>query len=164
MSSHQLYLENETSYTALSSGVIHLLPVSKPATTGEHKSSYVATAPLVKRVRHVLQVLEVVDAVPGSLLPGGLSADHEVAVVEEEQPHDDGRHEDHQEAEEHQEVEPQPAQGIPGPSDGCPEERGKEVGQGGETLIQEPVRKNCYSVSGTVHQEIFIGNKFLSFN
>ena len=43
---------------------------------------------------------------PGGLLPGGLPADHEVAVVEEEQPHDDGRHEDHQQAEEHQEVEP----------------------------------------------------------
>ena len=60
--------------------VVHLFPISKPATTGTHKSSYVAAAPLVKRVRHVLQVLEVVDAVPGGLLPGGLPADHEVAV------------------------------------------------------------------------------------
>ena len=64
---------------SLSSADVDLLPVSK---SGAYKPSYVTAAPLIKGVGQFLQVLEVNYSVPGGLLPGGLSAEHEVGVVE----------------------------------------------------------------------------------
>ncbi len=70
----------------------------------EHEPQRIAHATLVERVGQVRQLLQVRDPVAGGLLPGGLTGEHQIGVVEEEKAHHDGGEERDDQAEEEQEV------------------------------------------------------------
>ena len=95
------YLCTTLSPRSFSSAEVHLLPVSEST---KHKLSYITAAPLIKRVGQFLQVLEIGYSVPGDLLPGGLSTEHEIGVVEEEEAYNDGCYEHNRETEEDKDV------------------------------------------------------------
>ena len=77
--------------------LVHLFPIPKSNVT--HKPNSVTTASLVERVAHFLKIFEVKNSVSRHLFPRGLSCDHQVGVVEEEQSdydhRDKGHHERH---------------------------------------------------------------------
>lgn len=64
------------------------LPV--PQSQVEDEPDRVAHTALIERVLEVREVLEVVYSVTRGLLPSGLTSEHQVGVIEEEETSDDG--------------------------------------------------------------------------